>query len=271
MSYVSLSNALSTGNGQWRSFSCPDPNHDDVNPSARVNVNTGRWVCMVCGAKGGVKNYVPDYDRVLDEAMDLLDPKIHPKPESWLDQFDSGPVPDYWLSRFPEGVCRLYRFGWDFERLQPCYPLRDNAGRPLGIVRRNVDDPEGPKYKYPRYVSTSKLLFGIHELMQSERLFVCESATTVAAVRAVGFDAVGTYGAILHPDQVTLLASLETHLVVMAYDMDRAGHVGSKEAMRDLARRGIAVERMRWNPRFNDLGDMDVETRSDSLSKAIAA
>lgn len=39
------------GRGKWRSTLCPF--HDDSDPSMRVNVETGAWVCMSCGAKGG--------------------------------------------------------------------------------------------------------------------------------------------------------------------------------------------------------------------------
>ena len=39
------------GRGRWRSAVCPF--HDDARPSLRVNVETGAFRCMACGAKGG--------------------------------------------------------------------------------------------------------------------------------------------------------------------------------------------------------------------------
>lgn len=39
------------GRGNWRSAVCPF--HDDSKPSLRVNVDSGGFRCMVCGAKGG--------------------------------------------------------------------------------------------------------------------------------------------------------------------------------------------------------------------------
>jgi len=130
MTTVTLDQALSRGHGKWRSFTCPV--HDDTNPSARVNVETGKWVCMSCGAKGGIEGYVPDYDRMLEDALEALDQESLEKPESWLDQFD-GPG-EYWLSRFSEDVCRVYRLGYDWLGDQPCYPIRALNGRPLGVV-----------------------------------------------------------------------------------------------------------------------------------------
>jgi len=39
------------GRGVWRSALCPF--HDDTRPSLRINVQTGGFRCMSCGAKGG--------------------------------------------------------------------------------------------------------------------------------------------------------------------------------------------------------------------------
>jgi DNA primase len=39
------------GSGAWRSALCPF--HGDHNPSLRVNVETGAFRCMACGAHGG--------------------------------------------------------------------------------------------------------------------------------------------------------------------------------------------------------------------------
>jgi DNA primase len=40
-----------SGRGRWRSSLCPF--HDDTRPSLRVNVETGAYRCMACGARGG--------------------------------------------------------------------------------------------------------------------------------------------------------------------------------------------------------------------------
>ena len=39
------------GHGLWKSALCPF--HDDHDPSLRVNVETGAFRCMACGARGG--------------------------------------------------------------------------------------------------------------------------------------------------------------------------------------------------------------------------
>jgi len=39
------------GTGEWRSTRCPF--HDDNSPSLRVRMETGGFICMSCGQRGG--------------------------------------------------------------------------------------------------------------------------------------------------------------------------------------------------------------------------
>jgi hypothetical protein len=264
---TTLDQALAKGHGTWRSFTCPD--HDDKNPSARVNTLTGKWVCMVCHSKGTTQGYVPDVDMLLESAMETLDSLDLEKPESWLDQFDSGPVAQYWLSRFSEEVCRTYRLGWDGVKGKPCYPIRAMNGRPLGVVHRSLD-PAEKKYKYPLHVNTSELLFGVHELRQTDELVLLEGAPAAIAVREVGHDAISSYGSLLHPRQIEEIVNLQPKIVYIAFDMDKAGHLGAGPAERDLAKAGVLAKRIFWDDRYSDPGDMDLATRSNTLSQALA-
>jgi DNA primase len=266
---ITLDQALAKGHGQWRSFTCPK--HDDTNPSARVNVNTGKWVCMVCGAKGTTQGYTPDVDLLLDQAMETLDYLSLEKSESWLDQFDSGPVHDYWIARFEEETSRTYRLGWDGFKDQPCYPIRAMNGRPLGVVHRNIDDPGGPKYRYPKGVRKTELLFGVPELVQTDVLVLVEGAMDVCAVRQAGHDAIGSYGSLLDDKQVKQIVALGPRIVWIAYDMDRAGHLGASKAEWALNLAGVLTRRLFWSDRFKDLGEMDLDTRSDTLAKTLAS
>jgi len=267
--HISLEQALSTGHGQWRSFTCPQ--HDDTNPSARVNTDNGKWICMVCGAKGTTEGYQVDYDAMLEQAWALLDGESLLKPESWLDQFDSGPTHPYWLGRFSEATCRAYRLGWDGTKGEPCYPIRAMNGQPLGIVHRNVNDPGGPKYKYPKGVHKTDLLFGVPELVQADEIFLVEGATDVMAARDAERDAVGSYGSLLSREQVHQIVALEPRMVHVAYDMDRAGHIGAGKAEWALNLAGVMTQRVFWNAECKDLGEMDVKTRSNTLSQALAS
>lgn len=263
---MNLSEALARGHGKWRSFSCPA--HQASHDTARVNVSTGKWVCMSCGAKGSVDGYLPDPDEELEEILRIIDPPARPRSESWLDVFDSGPVHEYWKSRFSLQTCREFRLGFDAGKGKPCYPVRDPEGRPLGVVLRNLDDPGAPKYRYPVGVSTSKLLFAYERFLTGEVMVLCEGATDVMAAYEAGFLAVGSYGARLYLEQVLLILAAKPSLVVIAYDQDKAGDLGAVQAEAALANVGILAVRPLWDG-YKDLGEMPMATRKKILSEAL--
>lgn len=265
---ITLDEALSTGYGIWRTFTCPV--HDDSDPSARVNSETGYWVCMSCGAKGKAENVTFDARAAARSLLRSLDATVRPKPESWLDQFDTGDVHPYWLGRFSEQTCRLYRLGYDTTKGKPCYPIRDQEGYPLGVVHRSLD-PEGVKYRYPYGVVTSRLLFGAHEVIDPQSLVLVEGATDVMACREMGIEAVGAYGSQLHRQQVDQIQWGSPKKVVVAFDMDRAGRGGGEEAVRLLRSCGVNAVRATWDIDLGkDVGEMNPETRSEILSQALA-
>lgn len=49
--YFTASGVRLIGRGPWRSTLCCF--HDDTRPSLRVNVESGAFRCMACGARGG--------------------------------------------------------------------------------------------------------------------------------------------------------------------------------------------------------------------------
>ena len=49
--FVNIEKMKLVGSGAWRTTLCPF--HADKSPSLRVNVHTGGWRCMSCGAHGG--------------------------------------------------------------------------------------------------------------------------------------------------------------------------------------------------------------------------
>lgn len=262
---ISAEEALSYGQGTWRSFSCPV--HNDNNPSARINIVSRKWVCMSCHAKGMIKGITVEVDKQVDAIRNILNrEEVREHPESWWDRFDSYPHP-YWLSRFTESVIKLYRLGFDTAKGRPCYPMwRDDVI--IGPVHRNLD-PLGPKYRYPTGSSTSELLFGERELVATRSIVLVEGAMDVVAVREAGADALGTYGSKLHPAQIRALQKNGVRDVYIAYDQDSAGHAGACSAIGDLGRAGIVAKRLYWDRDLGDLGDCRVETRQEILSETL--
>lgn len=263
---ISIQDALSNGRGTWRSFTCPV--HDDRSPSARLNFKTGKWVCMVCHAKGSVDSFVIDVDQQLlsiKENLEIVESRTYS--DTWWDRFDSWILP-YWEERFSAEVIRLYRLGYDPDRDRPCYPLWDSNGSIIGPVYRSIDGL-GPKYRYPTGANTSELIFGVRELEQTKTLILVEGAMDVVAVREAGYDAVGSYGSRLYPKQIAALRRLGTSRVLVAYDDDLAGREGGRAAIRDLSAAGILSSLVTWDSGEKDLGEMTVRERKIVLAKTL--
>jgi len=274
--FRTLADALARGHGREVPFLCPS--HDDRSASASVNKAKGVWVCYACGAHG-TTDQVWEGDEALFAAdvEELLghEPRIYS--ERWLDQFDAGPVHPYWLGRFSEQACREFRLGYDHGRGAPVYPMRDNAGRVLGVVRRSLLD-HGPKYLYPRGVNKSALLFG-YTPEYRERVTLVEGAMDKVACWEVGHFALGLYGSLLHPLQVALLHRINPRVICLALDNDRAGQDAIYGATKDgrhvpgigerLEAEGFEVVVPDWDAvSAKDVAELDLTTRRTLLDSA---
>ncbi len=264
--FISLEYALAHANGAtWVSFTCP--HHDDAKPSARVNTISGKYVCMVCSKKGKTDTYDPPERMVIDKVRQL-DKEKKVLSESYLDMFDTGGPGEYWSQRFSPEACQQFRLGYDESKEKSVYPIRDSQGGLLGLVYRNFPG-EKPKYRYPRGVSTSELLFNWENMPAQTPIVLVEGAPDVIALWEARVPAVGSYGARLLPAQQRLLSRLSPSVVLVAYDMDPAGHTGSREAVEALLRLGIPAVRVWWSG-YNDLGEMPTDIARDTIKKSLA-
>lgn len=263
MSYNSLSDALTRGKGNERKFRCHV--HGDTTASASVNVVKGLWVCYACGAHGKVDDVAIQYSdkNLIEDIAYLLAERKGTYSESWLDQFDAVVHP-YWLSRFSEEACRHFRLGYDHDRKQPCYPLRDASGTVLGLVYRNLD-PIGPKYRYPTGVKIRELLFN-YTPEQRDAVILVEGAMDAVACWEAGFSAFAIFGSSLSQSQIKLIERVCPRLVLLAFDADRAGEVAALTAANDLGERGIASKRVSWED-YKDLAEMPLNIRRDTLNR----
>lgn len=262
---TTIDEALSHGHGAWRSFHCPI--HDDHKPSARVNVLTGKWVCMVCHAKGTQDTYEPPERMVIDKVR-KLGLEARTMNEDYLDMFDASGPGEYWEQRFTPEACREFRLGYDAVKEKSVYPLRDSYGTLLGLVYRNFPG-EKPKYRYPRGVATSSLLFNYENVPTQAPVVLVEGAPDVISLWQAGIPAVGCYGSRLLPAQQRLLSRLSPSVVLVAYDMDEAGHTGARGAVRSLLTAGIPASQAMWTG-YNDMGEMPTELIRDIVEKNLA-
>jgi len=263
MSYKTLADAMSRGKGNERSFCCPV--HGDNTASASVNVAKAVWYCYACGAKGKLDGtYEIDPFNLLEEINEISkEQKLYP--EGWLDVYDE-PNDKYWNERFTKEAIVQFRLGRDRSKDVPTYPLRDPFGRVLGVVARNI---EGPKYKYPRGVKTSNLLFNYEMDKYEPYPILVEGAMDVVAVWEAGYTAYGCFSAALYDGQLDLLAKQNPAIVFLAYDMDRAGKAARIEAASKLGKMGILTRSIEWDDTYKDLGEMPIDLRKELLASMV--
>jgi hypothetical protein len=253
---ITAEEAVKYGRGDWRSFDCPV--HRASHPTARINAYNLRWVCMSCGAKGKMSDIEIDEDKQLEYINKLLEPKMQMTIyEAELDMYDIEGPGEYWLSRFSPEACAEFRLGHDGD--YPTYPVRDEGGNLLGIVRRNPYG-ERPKYRYPSGVNlASNYLFGYEKVSQKVVLLV-EGAPDVIAAWEVGVDALGSYGDDLSARQISLIGRLSPLFVAVAYDDDEAGQKASRKAVRRLLEAGIMAFPLGLGG-YHDLADIPLDLR----------
>jgi DNA primase len=263
-----LPEALAFGHGIERPFLCPV--HGDSRPSASVNTLKKVWTCYTCGAHGGITGenalIEPDYQSVKRWfTQKMEEQRVYP--EAWLSRWDAGPVHPYWLERVGERAARAHRLGYDPESEACTYPLRRSDGAVLGVVRRPLEQGDGPKY--PFGVDVGRLLYGYTPEHRSY-VVLTEGALDAIALWRVGVPAFAIYGAVLHPYQVALIDKIDPSRIYTCYDKDAAGwkaHCATERAFKHRL-----VTRLTWPESWGkDIDAVGQENRKKIVSRLVSS
>lgn len=264
-----LAEAVTKGHGTERPFLCPV--HGDSRPSASLNIIKQKWICYTCGAHGGLTGEAallePDYLQMKLWFMEKLEEK-RVYPEAWLSRWDAGPPHRYWLERCGERAVRRFRLGFDAEREAVTYPLRRADGAVLGVVRRALDAGDGPKYRYPKGIDVSRLLFNY--LPDHRRVVVLvEGALDAIALWNAGVEAFAIYGSRLSDTQVNLIDRIDPTYVFTAFDNDDAGYSAHLQVERAMPHR--LVQRLTWPASWGkDVDDIGLDRRRRVVHEVLA-
>ena len=188
--------------------------------------------------------------------------------EETLDQFGIGFAPDSWDAL----VKRLAARGFSSEEMiaaglasatgrgravdrfrgRIIVPLRDAAGRPVGLGGRVMPDGEGPKYlnspATPLF-DKGKTLFGIdrakNAIRREKLAVIVEGYTDVMAAHQAGFtNVVASMGTALTRGQVDL-ATRYADAIALAYDVDLAGEAATERGLLEELGPSQSVTRVR--------------------------
>jgi DNA primase len=122
----------------------------------------------------------------------------------------------------------------------------------VGFVGRSV---EGKDFKNTPGLPKSKVLFNLHRVKTSSKIYVVESSFDAIRLDQCGFPAVATLGANVSNIQIELLQKYFNDVIVIA-DNDEAG--GNMKD-RIVERLGSRVTVIKLDKQYKDIGDMDDE------------
>jgi DNA primase len=145
-------------------------------------------------------------------------------------------------------------------------PVASPDGMEVGFVGRSI---EGKDFKNTPGLPKSKVLFNLHRVKTSSKIYVVESSFDAIRLDQCGFPAVATLGANVSSIQIELLQKYFNNIYIIA-DNDEAG--GS---MKDkiIERLGNRVTVIKIDKQYKDIGDMSdeaIKNIDESFDKTIA-
>jgi DNA primase len=145
-------------------------------------------------------------------------------------------------------------------------PVASPDGITVGFVGRSVD---GKDFKNTPGLPKSKVLFNLHRVKASSRVYVVESSFDAIRLDQCGFPAVATLGANVSKIQTDLLQKYFNEIYVIA-DNDEAGGNMKDKIIERLGSRVIVIK---LDKQYKDIGDMSddaIKKIEESFDKTIA-
>lgn len=157
----------------------------------------------------------------------------------------------YYASRLiTEDSVKKFALGYSEKQDMITIPVHSPDGMLIGFVGRSV---EGKDFKNTPGLPKSKLLFNLHRIKTSNKVYVVESSFDAIRLDQCGFPAVATLGANVSTSQLDLLQKYFNNVIVVA-DNDDAG---SNMRNRIVERLGSRVTVLQLDSKYKDIGDMD--------------
>ena len=144
--------------GQDALISCLNPEHDDSNPSLRVDRVTGIMHCFSCGFKGNLFTYYGAPESPLEVRIHKLKEKIAKTksqtvgiqlPEDRI-EWKGGP-----FRNISEETLKIWQaFTWNVPKFEGriIFPIRDITGKTVALLGRKISGMTDKYYIYPQGV-----------------------------------------------------------------------------------------------------------------------
>lgn len=146
----------------------------------------------------------------------------------------------------------VIKFGLGYSEKQDMVtiPVHSPDGLAVGFVGRSI---EGKEFKNTPKLPKAKVLFNLHRVKASSKVYVVESSFDAIRLDQVGLSAVATLGANVSNTQIDLLQKYFNDIVIIA-DNDEAGG-NMKDRIIEKLRSRVSV--IQLNKEYKDIGDMD--------------
>ena len=165
-----------------------------------------------------------------------------------------------------EESVKKFSLGFSEKQDMVTIPVHSPDGIEVGFVGRSI---EGKDFKNTPGLPKSKVLFNLHRVKTSSRVYIVESSFDAIRLDQCGFPAVATLGANVSNIQTDLLQKYFNNIIVIADNDEAGGNMKSKI----LERLGSRVSVIQLDKQYKDIGDMadeDIKNLDESFDKAIS-
>ena len=166
-----------------------------------------------------------------------------------------------------EDSVKKFSLGFSEKQDMVTIPVHSPEGIEVGFVGRSI---EGKDFKNTPGLPKSKVLFNLHRVKTSSKVYVVESSFDAIRLDQCGFPAVATLGANVSNIQTDLLQKYFNNVIVIA-DNDEAGGNMKDKIIEKL---GSRVSVIKLDKQYKDIGDMPdeaIKNLDESFDKSIAS
>jgi DNA primase len=166
-----------------------------------------------------------------------------------------------------ESSVKKFALGFSEKQDMVTIPVHSPDGIEVGFVGRSI---EGKDFKNTPGLPKSKVLFNLHRVKTSGKVYVVESSFDVIRLDQCGFAAVATLGANVSNYQTDLLQKYFNEIYVIADNDEAGGNMKDKL----IERLGSRVSVIQLDKQYKDIGDMSdeaIKNIDESFDKTIAS
>jgi DNA primase len=270
---------------------CPYHNNSRT-PAGEVDKSSGLFYCFSCQYITDLTQlvmtttartyfeaarYIKSKETVADLAYDI-EKQLHEKPiynqydQVLIKRLNSQALESPRAMRYYEGrlitedSVKKFSLGFSEKQDMVTIPVHSPDGMEVGFVGRSI---EGKDFKNTPGLPKSKVLFNLHRVKASSKVYIVESSFDVIRLDQCGFPAVATLGANVSNVQIDLLQKYFNNIIVIADNDEAGGNMKSKI----VERLGARVSVIQLDKQYKDIGDMsneDIKNLDESFDKAIS-